>query len=227
MFNKQAKISQAMAHPVRLQILAELALKPLCVCELTQATGQRQPYISQQLLVLRRVGLVYSNRRGLNIYYHLNQECLQEIKTHLQIFYLNKTRSKPSPGNSFLEATLMTNVTNQLNAWHDIARDEIAWYPTIVPDRCVGCGVCVTSCGRGVYAYDYEAHQPVVVEPLNCMVGCTTCATICLSDAIEFPSSGWIRQLMREKKVLRQSKDLLKQNPEKYDVRLRASQEIK
>jgi ferredoxin len=58
------------------------------------------------------------------------------------------------------------------------------------------------------------------------MVGCTTCATICLYDAIEFPSTGWIRQLIRDKKVLRQSKNLLKQYPEKYDVRLRKHQEI-
>jgi len=224
-YDQQAKIFQAMAHPVRLQILAKLALKPLCVCELIQATGRRQAYISQHLLLLRRVGLVHYNRQGLNVYYSLNQECLQETAAHLQIL-LTKPPSKLSLANSFSGATPMTSVRNQLNEWHDIPRHEIVWYPTIVTDRCIGCGVCVTSCGRGVYAYDYEAKQPVVVEPLKCMVGCTTCATICLYDAIEFPSTGWIRQLIRDKKVLRQSKNLLKQYPEKYDVRLRKHQEI-
>jgi ferredoxin len=54
-----------------------------------------------------------------------------------------------------------------------------------------------------------------------CMVGCTTCATICTQDATEFPSTGYIRQLIRQKKLLRQSKDMLKANREKYDVSLR------
>jgi ferredoxin len=50
---------------------------------------------------------------------------------------------------------------------------------------------------------------PVVVKPMMCMVGCTTCATICTRDAIEFPATGYIRQLIRDEKLLRQSKDML------------------
>lgn len=102
--------------------------------------------------------------------------------------------------------------------WHGIVRDQIDWYPTVVEDRCIGCGMCTTSCGRGVYGFDYERNVPVVVNPIMCMVGCTTCATICTRDAIEFPSTGFIRQLVRDQKLLRQSKDTLKANREKYDV---------
>jgi NAD-dependent dihydropyrimidine dehydrogenase PreA subunit len=107
------------------------------------------------------------------------------------------------------------------NQWHGVPRAEIQWQPTVITDRCVGCGLCATSCGRGVYAFDYESNRPVVVAPEMCMVGCTTCATICTQDAIEFPSTGYIRQLIRQKKLLRQSKDMLKANREKYDVSLR------
>ncbi|MDI6693966.1 MAG: ferredoxin family protein [Anaerolineales bacterium] len=107
------------------------------------------------------------------------------------------------------------------NQWHGIPRQEIEWYPTIITERCIGCGLCVTSCGRNVYAFDYEANKPVVVAPSMCMVGCTTCATICTRDAIEFPSTGYIRQFIRERKIQRQSKDMLKSTPEKYDVKLR------
>ena len=53
------------------------------------------------------------------------------------------------------------------------------------------------------------------------MVGCTTCATICTRDAIEFPSQGYIRHLIKEHKVLRQAKDMLRATPDKYDVRKR------
>jgi CDP-4-dehydro-6-deoxyglucose reductase, E3 len=109
---------------------------------------------------------------------------------------------------------------NNNGQWHGVTRNEIQWNPTIVEDRCVGCGMCATSCGRGVYAFDYEQNRPVVVEPEMCMVGCTTCASICTQDAIEFPSTGYIRQLIRRKKLLRQSKDMLRTNREKYDVNL-------
>lgn len=102
--------------------------------------------------------------------------------------------------------------------WHGIPRDQIDWHPTVVADRCIGCGLCTTSCGRGVYGFDYERNVPVVVNPSMCMVGCTTCATICTRDAIEFPATGYIRQLIRDEKLLRQSKDMLKANRAKYDV---------
>ena len=118
----------------------------------------------------------------------------------------------------------MSNPMNT-NQWHGIPRQEIQWYPTLVAERCIGCGLCVTSCGKSVYAFDYEAKIPVVVAPTMCMVGCTTCATNCGRDAIEFPSIGSIRQLIRERKVLRQAKDMLKNHPEKYDVKRRFQEE--
>jgi len=106
-------------------------------------------------------------------------------------------------------------------AWHGIPREQIDWHPTVVAERCVGCGLCATSCNKGVYAFDYEANKPVVVAPQSCMVGCTTCATICLEDAIEFPSQGYIRQVIKKNKVVTQSKNMLKADPEKYDVKKR------
>lgn len=111
--------------------------------------------------------------------------------------------------------------TNNNGTWHGIPREEIEWYPTVVADRCIGCGLCATSCGRGVYAFDYEANKPVVVAPQMCMVGCTTCATICSRDALEFPSAGFIRQLIRDRKILTHSKNMLRDNREKYDVAAR------
>ena len=111
----------------------------------------------------------------------------------------------------------MSEIPNE--TWHGIPRTEIQWHPSVVAERCVGCGVCVTSCGRGVYAFDYAGNKPVVAGPDKCMVGCTTCATICLQDAIEFPSRGYIRGIIRRKRLLRQAKDMLQAAPEKYGVR--------
>lgn len=75
-----------------------------------------------------------------------------------------------------------------LKPWHGIPREEINWNPTVDVDACIGCGTCVTGCSRLVYRYDYEIRKPVVVDPLNCMVGCTTCANTCPTHALHFPS---------------------------------------
>lgn len=107
--------------------------------------------------------------------------------------------------------------------WHGIPRENIGWHPIVVAERCVGCGVCVTSCSKSVYSFDYEANRPVVAAPQACMVGCTTCAAICIQDAIEFPSIGYVRQVIRKNRVLNQAKKMLKADPDRYDIKKRAA----
>jgi CDP-4-dehydro-6-deoxyglucose reductase len=72
--------------------------------------------------------------------------------------------------------------------WHGVPREQIHWNPSVIEEACIGCGTCVTGCSRMVYRFDYERKKSVVVDPLNCMVGCTTCANTCPTHAIEFPS---------------------------------------
>ena len=72
--------------------------------------------------------------------------------------------------------------------WHGIPREEIDWHPIVDPLLCLGCGTCVTGCSRMVYRFDFENNKSVVYDPLNCLVGCTTCANVCPSGAISFPS---------------------------------------
>ena len=66
-----AKVFDALSHPARLRILQMLAREEYCVCHLTAVLRQRQPYVSQQLAVLRDAGLVLDRREGLMIHYHL------------------------------------------------------------------------------------------------------------------------------------------------------------
>lgn len=216
-YHLEARLFQALAHPVRLQILEALAYQSLCVCELVELTGRRQAYISQHLALLRSVELVSCERTGWNVYYRLNLTRLADTLERLQY--------PPIPLDQQIQTTSRFQGVEQMseknnNQWHGIPRSEIDWQPMIVAERCIGCGMCATSCGRGVYAFDYEQNQPVVVAPEMCMVGCTTCATLCTQDAIEFPSTGYIRQLIRQKKLLRQSKDMLRDNREKYDLKV-------
>lgn len=71
--------------------------------------------------------------------------------------------------------------------WRGAPREQIAWNPTILEDVCIGCGACVTGCGRLVYRFDFDRKKPVVADPLNCMVGCAACANTCPAHAIVFP----------------------------------------
>ena len=90
--------------------------------------------------------------------------------------------------------------------WHGVPRAEVDWHPTIDPVLCMGCGLCVTSCGRSVFRYDYEARKAVVTGPDQCMVGCVTCANTCPETAIAFPSLSSLRRLVRERRVLQRVK---------------------
>jgi len=64
-----ACLYKALTHPVRLQLLRVLAEREVCVCHLTALTRRPQPYISQQLSILKEAGLVTDRRDGQIIYY--------------------------------------------------------------------------------------------------------------------------------------------------------------
>ena len=66
-----ADLLKAMAHPTRLQILTMLRQGEICVCHIENALGKRQPYISQQLMVLRDAGVVGTRKDGLQVYYRI------------------------------------------------------------------------------------------------------------------------------------------------------------
>ena len=209
----KTEILKALAHPVRLSILEALMRGPVCVNELVLLIGRRQPYISQQLGILRRAGVVVARREGASIRYQLNPVALKDTRESVC------TLCGP-PGDRVTQPVVRAEAksVSDNHAWHGMPREQIAWQPTLVAERCVGCGMCATSCGRGVYVFDYEINRPVVVAPEMCMVGCTTCATLCLYDAIGLPSRGYIRQLIRRHKALCQSKDPLRDERDRYNV---------
>jgi ArsR family transcriptional regulator len=66
-----AKKLRALAHPARLQLLSLLEQRPTCVHELVRSTRYRQPYVSQQLAVLREAELVCNVHDGPYCRYYL------------------------------------------------------------------------------------------------------------------------------------------------------------
>jgi ArsR family transcriptional regulator len=72
-YQSPAQLFRVLMHPVRIAILDLLRGGPLCVCHIEARLGLRQPFISQQLAVLRAAGLVRPTREGANIFYQLAQ----------------------------------------------------------------------------------------------------------------------------------------------------------
>jgi len=102
-------------------------------------------------------------------------------------------------------------VNKKYDKWHGIPRKEIEWYPTVDENKCIGCGMCIVSCGRKVYDFDKEKNKSVVAKPYNCMVGCTTCQTLCLQDAINFPDKKYVRDLIRKKRLIAKTRKKLQE----------------
>jgi DNA-binding transcriptional ArsR family regulator len=65
------QLFRSLGQPARLEILQAIGAGEACVCHLEAALGQRQAYISQQLMALRNAGLVSARREGRNIFYRL------------------------------------------------------------------------------------------------------------------------------------------------------------
>jgi ArsR family transcriptional regulator, nickel/cobalt-responsive transcriptional repressor len=69
-----AAAMQALAAPSRVLILGRLRAGPCTVGELATAAAMSQPAVSQQLRVLRHLGLVVGERRGRNVVYELHDD---------------------------------------------------------------------------------------------------------------------------------------------------------
>jgi len=103
--------------------------------------------------------------------------------------------------------------------FHGIDRDKIDWHPTVDESKCIGCGMCATSCGRGVYKFDYENRKSKVANPNNCMVACITCANICPVGAISFVEEGdtprdKAQRIVKENSVLKDIRTEMEQRKE-------------
>ncbi|MDT9595400.1 metalloregulator ArsR/SmtB family transcription factor [Nocardioides zeae] len=70
---------QALATPSRLLILDRLRHSPATVGELVDAVGMEQPAVSQQLRLLRNLGLVTGEREGRSIVYALHDDHVAQL----------------------------------------------------------------------------------------------------------------------------------------------------
>ena len=78
---RRANILKALAHPSRLMMVDELAKGERCVCELQELVGVDMSTVSKHLTVLKKAGLVESEKRGLQVFYTLLSPCVMNFFT--------------------------------------------------------------------------------------------------------------------------------------------------
>ena len=77
-----AVVVKALGHPVRLQIM-DILSGQVCVCDIEDHFTLSQPTISHHLKVLRKAGLIDSEKRGLWVYYYVLPEALAPLQALL------------------------------------------------------------------------------------------------------------------------------------------------
>ena len=82
--DEQATVFSALADPTRLKLVKLLQRQrdpdALCVNALAGLLGVTQSAISQHLRVLKSIGLVKGERRGMTIHYFVNQDVLEQYR---------------------------------------------------------------------------------------------------------------------------------------------------
>lgn len=74
-----AEFYKIFGDSTRIRILFTLFNSPLCVCDLAEALGMKQPAVSYQLKILKQARLVKSRREGRTVYYSLSDDHVSGI----------------------------------------------------------------------------------------------------------------------------------------------------
>ena len=74
-----AQVIKTLGHPLRLRIVELLESGEKPVSELVGLLGIEQAIVSQQLVKLRRKGIVAGRRNGVNVYYRVSNRRVVKI----------------------------------------------------------------------------------------------------------------------------------------------------
>jgi DNA-binding transcriptional ArsR family regulator len=75
-FEKQAEIVKAMAHPFRIAILDFLKDSEQCVCDIAEHIGSERSNVSRHLSVMVSSGILEHRKDGLKMMYKLKAPCI-------------------------------------------------------------------------------------------------------------------------------------------------------
>lgn len=76
-----AKLSWALAHPARVQIVRLLLTRTSCICgEIVEEMPLAQSTVSQHLKILKETGLVQGEIDGPRVCYCINKDAMAKLK---------------------------------------------------------------------------------------------------------------------------------------------------
>lgn len=76
LYEREAQVLKALAHPIRVAILHLLQDGEKCVCEIWPQIACDRTNISKHLAVMTRAGILASRKQGLQVFYSLRTPCV-------------------------------------------------------------------------------------------------------------------------------------------------------
>ena len=79
LFEKQADVIKAIAHPLRIAIVDFLKDGEQCVCDIAAYVGSERSNVSRHLSVMANAGILQHRKEGLKVIYKLRTPCILEF----------------------------------------------------------------------------------------------------------------------------------------------------
>ena len=79
LFERQAEIAKAIAHPLRLAIVDFLRDGEQCVCDIAEHVGAERSNVSRHLSVMVNAGVLEYRKEGLKVIYRLKCACILDF----------------------------------------------------------------------------------------------------------------------------------------------------
>ena len=76
LFEKQAAIAKAIAHPVRVAVLEFVKDGEQCVCDIAEAVNTERSNLSKHLSIMTNAGVLASRKDGLKVMYSIKTPCV-------------------------------------------------------------------------------------------------------------------------------------------------------
>jgi DNA-binding transcriptional ArsR family regulator len=79
LYEKQAEIAKAIAHPLRIAIVNFLKDGEQCVCDIAEHVGSERSNVSRHLSVMVNASLLDYRKEGLKVIYKLKCPCITDF----------------------------------------------------------------------------------------------------------------------------------------------------
>jgi len=79
LFEKQAEVAKAVAHPLRMAIVDFLKNGEQCVCDIAEQVGSERSNVSRHLAVMVNASLLTYRKEGLKVIYALKTPCIVDF----------------------------------------------------------------------------------------------------------------------------------------------------